>query len=169
MEQEIWKDIIGYEGLYQVSSYGTVKSLTNRLKPIKNHSIGKGGYPHVALWKENKQVLFYVHRLVATYFIPNHENKKCVNHISSDKKDFSIENLEWVSPLENSHHSTQKRVNRSSKYVGVFAHSGKWESACWINNKKQYIGRFETEEEAHDAHIEFLKKHNIVNKYALTA
>jgi len=165
--EEIWKDIIGYEGLYQVSNLGRVKSLNNKKKPFKEYSVGKVGYPYLFLWINGKSKSHYIHRMVATHFIDNPDNKRYINHINSDKLDFSIENLEWVSQLENSHHSTSKRVKRSSKYVGVFAHTGKWESACWFNNKKQYIGRFETEEEAHEAHINFLKENNMLNKYAL--
>lgn len=167
MADEIWKDIIGYEGLYQVSNYGRVKSLKNKLKPFKKFSVGKVGYPVIALWKDNKQVLLYIHRLVATYFIPNCENKKYVNHINGDKLDFRIDNLEWVSGMENSHHATHRSDKKSSKYVGVFAHSGKWESACWFKNRKHYIGRFDTEEEAHEAHVRFLKENNITNKYTV--
>jgi len=164
--EEIWKDIIGYEGLYQVSSLGRVKSLVNKNKPFKKNTVSKVGYYHVAIWKNNKQLLLYIHRLIGIYFIDNPDNKKYINHINGNKLDNRIENLEWVTNQENSHHSTSNRANRSSKYVGVFAHSGKWESACWFNNKKQYIGRFKTEEEAREAYINFLKDNNIVNKYA---
>lgn len=163
---EIWKDIEGYEGLYQVSNLGRIKSLKNKLKPFKKYSVGKVGYPYIALWKDNKQVLLYIHRLVATYFISNFEDKKYVNHINGDKLDFSVSNLEWVSNMENCHHSINRLEKGSSKYIGVYANSGKWESACWFGGKKQYIGRFNTEEEAHEAHIKFLTDNNLLNKYA---
>jgi hypothetical protein len=167
MGNEIWKDIVGFEGLYQVSNYGRVKSLKNKSKPFKKFSVGKVGYPYVALWQNNKQLVFYIHRLVATYFIPNKENKKYVNHINLDKLDFRIENLEWVTNMENSYHYENSRENKSSKYIGVYYHFGKWESCCWFKNKKQYIGRFVTEDEAKDAQIKFMAENKIVNKYAV--
>ena len=167
MADEIWKDIVGSEGLYQVSNYGMVKSLKNKFKPFKSFSLSKVGYPYVSLWENNKQVVFYIHRLVAIHFIPNKEGKKYVNHINSDKLDFRLENLEWVNNIENSHHYANSRENKSSKYTGVYHHSGKWESACWFENRKHYIGRFVTEDEAKDAQIKFMAENKIVNKYAV--
>ena len=89
--EEIWKDIIGYEGLYQVSNLGRVKSLNNKKKPFKEYSVGKVGYPYLFLWINGKSKSHYIHRMVATHFIDNPDNKRYINHINSDKLDFSIE------------------------------------------------------------------------------
>lgn len=115
---EIWKDIQGYEGLYQVSNLGRVKSLgrfvINPLVP-KGYSwhperILKGrndtkGYLRVVLYKDQMSKGFKVHRLVAVAFIPNSENKPEVDHINRDKIDNSVNNLRWVSHKENMNNS----------------------------------------------------------------
>ena len=99
---EIWKDIQGYEGLYQVSNLGTVKSCYFRksekiLKPRKNHY----GYLRFNLYKNGKSKTISAHKLVAVTFIPNPENKPQVDHINAVKTDNTIENLRWVSAKEN--------------------------------------------------------------------
>ncbi|UPI12876.1 hypothetical protein [Bacillus phage SBSphiJ5] len=79
-------------------------------KPIKNH------YPKVILFKNGKRFEQYIHRLVATYFIPNPESKPLVNHIDGNKNNFSIDNLEWVTPKENYDHAIKTGlIARNSK------------------------------------------------------
>lgn len=104
MIEEIWKDICGYEGKYQVSSLGSVKSLdyrrTGKERILK---IGKSrGYLNVNLCKNSKTKMFKVHRLVANAFIPNPENKPFIDHINTIKDDNRAENLRWVTCKENS-------------------------------------------------------------------
>ena len=113
---EIWKDVQGYEGLYQVSNMGRVKSLgrfvdrlasghcwqkERILKLHKKHN----GYLGVILLKDGKAKNFKVHRLVALAFIPNPENKTEVDHINAIKTDNSINNLRWASHKENMNNS----------------------------------------------------------------
>ena len=92
---EIWKDVVGYEGLYQVSSEGVVKSLiTNRfLSP----TFSQNGYGIVCLCYNGDHKYCSVHRLVAETFIPNPENLPTVDHINRNKRDNRIENLRWAS------------------------------------------------------------------------
>lgn len=109
--KEIWKDIEGYEGLYQVSNLGRVKSLPRKVvglnnviqnfkgKILKQHK-DKKGYLRVALSKNNKIKLKQVHRLVAEAFIPNPENKPTVNHKFGIKSDNRVSQLEWNSYRE---------------------------------------------------------------------
>ena len=100
--EEIWKDIEGYEGIYQVSNKGRVKSLNyNRTgeERILKIRINKNGYACISLGKERK--FFRVHRLVAIAFIPNPENKPCVDHINAIRTDNRVENLRWVTHEEN--------------------------------------------------------------------
>ena len=115
---EIWKDIQGYEGLYQVSNLGRVKSLGRNVKrPLTKigyvwqpERILKGrkdtkGYLRVVLYKDQISKGFKVHRLVAVAFIPNPENKPEVDHINRDVSDNNVKNLRWASHKENMNNS----------------------------------------------------------------
>lgn len=107
--QEIWRDIKNYEGLYQISSLGNVKSLRNNkiLKPgIRNE------YYIVSLCKGGKQKSKTIHRLVAKTFIPNPKNKEQVNHIDGNKLNNRIENLEWCTNQENIIHSWKNGLSK---------------------------------------------------------
>lgn len=101
--QETWKDIKGYEGLYQVSNLGRVKGLKRNkiLKPGKD----KDGYLYVTLYNMYKLKGQKVHRLVAQTFILNPENKPQVNHIDGNKQNNIVNNLEWCTRLENIEHA----------------------------------------------------------------
>lgn len=113
---EIWRDIKGYEGLYQVSNLGRVKSVEKtcnigkgnyyRAEKIRKqkesaYSSGKTKYWRVGLSKRSKIRYYAVHRLVATAFIENAENKPYVNHLNGNGQDNRVENLEWATNSEN--------------------------------------------------------------------
>lgn len=110
---EEWRDIEGYEGLYQISSLGRVKSLVGR----SNHSSDKmlklvfERYVKVKLYKNSKGKTFPVHRLVAKAFIANGENKKEVNHIDCNKYNNNVSNLEWCTRAENHLHKCKNGLN----------------------------------------------------------
>ena len=108
LPNEEWRDVVGYEGLYHVSNFGRVKSFHNNGVRILNPSFADyPGYYVVNLTKSGDQRTQYVHILVAQSFIPNPENKSYVNHIDGDKLNNCLENLEWVTPTENSRHAWQ--------------------------------------------------------------
>ena len=109
---EIWKDITGYDGVYQISNYGRVrrfwkKSQWNpegKLKMLKV-SIGERGYQCVNLYKNGKRTTCKIHRLVSFEFIENTLNKPQVNHIDGNKINNHVDNLEWCTCSENLKHA----------------------------------------------------------------
>lgn len=119
---EIWKDIEGYEWLYQVSNLGRVKSLDRYVRNRNGMTMKKGrimkpfirkdGYMHVNLIKDGMK-LCYIHRLVAVSFIPNPLGLAEVNHKDENKANNTVDNLEWVSRLTNARYGT--RNQRSSE------------------------------------------------------
>lgn len=124
--EEIWKDIIGFENLYQVSNLGRVKSL-NRFrigksnKPVKvnerilKQRINNWGYLQVILCKENKLYCKYIHRLVCETFHPNPHELPQVNHINGIKTDNYVDNLEWCTLKENVQHSNKTGLRNPEK------------------------------------------------------
>lgn len=118
--EEVWKDIQGYEGLYQVSNLGVVRSLDTmgengrKYKGVTKvgHDNGRG-YLTVNFKVKGKQKNFYVHRLVAQQFIPNPDNKPEVNHIDGNKYNNLVDNLEWSTRLENVRHAFRTGLNKS--------------------------------------------------------
>lgn len=107
--KEEWKSIKGYEGKYEISNTGRVKSLEdkNGLKReiILKHNAAKNGYLYVNLWKASKAKTKKIHRLVAEAFCEWKEGDECVNHKNGIKTDNRAENLEWCTYSQNSKHS----------------------------------------------------------------
>lgn len=119
MENEKWKDVKGYEGLYRVSNLGRVKTLnykrTGKERVLKN-SLNRDGYLMVKLYKNREHLGLGVHRLVAEAFIPNPEGKPQVNHIDEVKTNNHVTNLEWATAKENSNHGTHNiRISRKMR------------------------------------------------------
>ena len=153
---EVWKDIKGYEGRYQVSNMGRVKSLERKasikgdtkrtvqeriLKPYTNHN----GYWRVKLCSSKGQKGFFIHRLVCEAFHENPENKPCVNHIDENKANNEASNLEWCTYKENINHGTHNaRVGKAvakalSKPVGQYTRDGElvkvWQSTMEVQRQ----------------------------------
>lgn len=114
---EIWKEIPGYEGLYEASSYGLIKSVKNGRNKVL--SISKNDlYDRVTLNNKNKKS-FYVHRLIAQTFIKNHKPGLLeVNHINANKKDNKVSNLEWITRRENIRHSVRMNTKGHKSNLG---------------------------------------------------
>ena len=116
--EEIWKDIKGYEGIYQVSNLGRVKALnyrrTKKEKIMKSINDNRG-YLFVKLYKNNEHKNFKIHRLVANAFIENHNNYEEINHIDECKTNNYVNNLEWCNHKYNMNYGTGNK-RRSEKY-----------------------------------------------------
>lgn len=128
---EVWKDIEGFEGLYQVSNIGRVKCVEHKcpgrhgLRTVKEHIMtqvkGAKGYFYVSLSNMDRGRTFTVHRLVAKAFIPNPEDLPCVNHKDEDKFNNNVNNLEWCTSLYNNTyndvHLKRKKYSHTYEYT----------------------------------------------------
>lgn len=121
MEEEIWKDIEGYNGMYRISNLGNVysKYINRNLKPGKTQD----GYLYVMLRKNKKQKIHLIHRLIATYFIPNPDNLPIINHKDENKTNNSIDNLEWCTYTYNNTYNDVHKNRALQISERVFAYN----------------------------------------------
>jgi len=161
--EERWLPIAGYDGLYEVSDLGRVKSLARTttkggIKPPQNVQ----NYLQVALYKHGKGKGHKVHRLVLEAFLPI-EEEKIIDHINFIKSDNRLINLRWCSRSENTRYQN-KKDDCSSQYIGVSWHkkSKKWRATARKNNSKsKTIGAFDDEVEAAKAFNNFIIENNL--------
>lgn len=172
MQNEVWKDIPSYEGIYQVSNLGRVKSLSKekmirgkyktitKEKILSNRLSGFKGnqYLSVALYNNGRKQ-HKVHVLVAMAFLGHKVcgHKVIVDHLNNDKLDNNLNNLQLISQRNN---SSKDKKNKSSKYTGVcwVKDRNKWMSGIRINGKLKYLGLFKSEHDAHTAYQNKLKE-----------
>ncbi len=173
-KKEIWKDVPNYEGYYQASDLGRVRSLDRTIFDKNGHkrfykgrmfiaSVDKDGYGKVSLGKNGKSISFKVSQIVAMAFLSHKPNKheSNVDHINGDKSDDSVDNLRIVTHRANSSicfHPNKK--NFSSKYVGVYWQSkrNKWCSNIRYKGDIMHLGGFNDEIEASNAYQDALSK-----------
>ena len=123
LEGEIWKPVLGYEGLYEVSNLGRVRSIFRWkqykiLKPIL-----KKGYFEVGLWKNKKAKWVMVHRIIAIAFIPNPNGFLYINHIDENKMNNCADNLEWCTAKYNCNYGTRNKRIREKIYIPVLQYT----------------------------------------------
>lgn len=162
---EVWTPIKNYEGLYEVSNLGRIKSLGkfNRngtsyekfiaREKIRSQSESKFGYMNVVLCKKGKSKTYRVHRLVAEAFIPNCDNKPHVNHKDYNRKNNCAYNLEWVTSKENCNYSLChqpkiRRTRRDCKSGERYINYHKGHKKYVVNFKGERFGEYKTIEDA---------------------
>jgi hypothetical protein len=155
-----WAPIKGFEGLYEVSTAGQIRSIGHRISPrvMKLHTRTRDGYVYVGLAKNKKRRVVKVHRVVAEAFIPGDSSQQ-VDHINGDRSDNRVENLRWASASVNG--SNRTRAWASSGMVGVYKSSSKlnpYRSAVCVDGVKRSLGVFKTASEAHVARLNALKE-----------
>jgi len=152
----IWIDIGGYEGLYQISSYGKIKSVARRSSPYNNNGTTttntvrsrilkltkNRGYYRVCLCKKGVSKVYPIHRLVAIAFISNLDNKPEINHKNGIKTDNRIENLEWCTRKENADHASKNGLYNSEK--GADRYNAKLGEKEVLEIRKKYKPRIYT-------------------------
>lgn len=129
---ELWRDIPGYEGHYQVSNHGNVRSTPGKVTYSPFHGFRKwkcrvlkpknrlGRDYHVTLWRDGKPKSFYIHRLVGLAFIPNPYNKPTINHKDGDPHNNHVSNLEWATYKENNDHAVANGLINTSMRVTAY-------------------------------------------------
>jgi len=161
--KEIFKDIPNYEGLYQVSNLGNLKSLnyngTNKPKLMSNKCVNSQGYCIAAIFKDKQKKQYGIHQLVAIAFLNHNTSDRniVVNHINFNKTDNRVENLEIVTAREN---SNLKHKKSTSKYVGVSwdSYSKKWRSRIRVNGFDESLGLYDCQLKASEAYQKRLKE-----------
>ena len=150
---EVWKDIEGFEGLYQISNLGRLRTVERMVR----HSCGKvqkvksrvrvpqvvnrgKGYMGVVLYRNSETTSKYIHRMVATAFIPNPENKPQVNHIDGDTRNNRLDNLEWATGSENQAHMVELGLISTLKPVRVIYPDGTTEEFKSIVRASKAVG-----------------------------
>lgn len=132
----IWKDVVGYEGIYEVSNTGLVRTHKNKTTFTERHGerkwkqrvlkqkISKDNTCRVSLWKDGKERTWLVHRIVALAFIPKVEGKEYINHIDGSRLNNLVHNLEWCNHSENNNHAFDTDLNQCAhKIVLVNIHT----------------------------------------------
>jgi len=152
---EIWEDIESYEGLYQVSSWGRVRSVKRNI--IRKLHPDTQGYLGLVLSKNGKQRPKNVHRLVADAFLRKRVKGEVVDHIDNNRLNNNLSNLQVITHEQN----LRKSPFGTSKYRGVTRCNthNRWLSRLHINNKRIFIGYFRCETKAHIAYQKALIKH----------
>jgi hypothetical protein len=147
---ERWAPIQDYPN-YKVSTLGRVQNIITGkfLKPQQN----RGGYNYFCIINESGKKHRDIHRLLSLAFIPNINNKKCVDHIDGDKTNNNITNLRWATHTENNRNSMKRSHNKSGiKGVSWNKQCKKWEACIRINNKTNHLGMYANIEDANKAY-----------------
>lgn len=140
--EEIWKDIPGYEGIYQASTFGRIRSIPHLIKAnkdggtrytnlyVKNPTVGWHGYSYIGTSKNGECKTELLHRLIAKTFLPNPNNLPAVNHKDGNKQNNYIENLEWCTDSENQMHTSINGLFKKTKKVKCVETGAVYRNSC---------------------------------------
>lgn len=176
--EEIWRPIKNYEGLYEVSNLGRVKSLNYRRtgkEEILKNTKNKNGYLVVCLFKNGNKKTFCIHRLVAEAFIPNPDNLPCVDHINTIKTKNEVTNLRWVTYEENNNNELTKEKHKGNTNSLGYKQSEEHKKKISKANKdkkrtdetKKKISKAKKGEKHSEEHIQKIAKSNSKKVYCL--
>lgn len=150
---ENWKDVPEYEGIYEVSDQGRVRTKLGKTTYTKRHGVRKwkqrylknktpkGREVRVSLWKDGKEKTWLVHRLVALAFIPKVDGKEYINHIDGNPKNNKVENLEWCNHTENNNHAFDNGLNKSNQILLVDKKSGAPHLFRSFSKASEFLGK----------------------------
>lgn len=157
--KEIWRDIQGYEGLYQISNLGNVKSVKRivkrgtNFKPVNERILKAGdndGYKYIILSKSGKTKTGWIHRLVAQAFIPNPDNLPCINHKDENPSNNAVDNLEWCNYSYNNSYNDMRikaaiprrkailQYNKDGEFIREWSHAREASEELGINKRAIY-------------------------------
>lgn len=151
---EVWKEVLGYEDLYEVSNLGKVRTKVGKTTHSDRHGsrvwkqrilkqkTDKNGYKRVNLWKNKMSKTFLVHRLVAIAFLDAVDGKNYINHKDGNPSNNYLENLEWCTHKENLMHAFENELNKSPDQIVLFNSNTK--ESVWFLSKAEaskYLGR----------------------------
>lgn len=161
---EIWKDIPNYEGLYQISDLGRIKSLHWGKEKILKQTIRSKNYPYyfIGLLKDKKRKYYAIHRLVAKVFVANPNKYTQVDHIDGNKLNNKANNLDWVTPKENTQRAWKMGLAKNTERQRKIAKETmlkRWKD----NNHRKVAGVKRTPEEKRQYQREYYKKHKKSN------
>lgn len=154
MEQ--WRNVVGYEGIYEVSNLGRVRSIGTRISSriLRTHTRSRDGYVYVGLQVQCERKTAKVHRLVAEAFLPNPGELPDVDHINGDRGDNSVGNLRWVTKSRNG--LNRHRTYGAVPLLGVSVSSSKanpYRATLCVEGNKRHLGVFPSAEAAHRAYV----------------
>lgn len=151
---EIWRDVVGYEGIYEVSNKGRVRTHKDKVSWSKRYKKWRqwkqrylkdktpnGRDVRVNLWKNGKPKDFLVHRLVAFAFIPAIKGKECINHIDGNPKNNKVENLEWCNHLENNRHAFENDLMSTNMKIKLINQLGIEYGFISLSRASKFLGR----------------------------
>jgi hypothetical protein len=159
MENEIWKPIEGFYQ-YEISNLGNIKSFTKYKKILKQHIDTRGYYKVDLYYDTGKKKPLQVHVLLAKAFIPNPDNKECVDHIDRNPQNNELTNLRWATRSENQQNRTIQNNNTSgTSGVTYRKDRNNWSVRVWINEKAIFGGNFKDKNEAIKARNDLVKEY----------